>query len=153
MHELTESEITHLLETQPVAHIGVISRGVPYVTPASFVYVDGSVWFRAAAGRRVSAMEETPTVCVEVTRYHQYTGMWESVVAWGEAVVRDDPRHQLRLADLLEDKYRDPLAALEGVEVARTPEEEIVAVEIPLRERSGRASLRPDGARSRPGRL
>ena len=153
MHELNEAEITHLLEVQPVAHIGVISDGVPYVTPASFIYKDGSVWFRAATGRRVGAMEENPKVCVEVTRYHQYTGMWESVVAWGEAVIHDDPRYQLRLADQLEDKYRDPLSALEGVEVERTPEESIVAVEVRLQERSGRASLRPGGGRSRPGRL
>ncbi len=153
MEELTRPEIDHLLATQPVAHIGVVSDGEPYVTPTSFVFVDGSVWFRTAEGRRLEALRSSPRTCVEVTRYHHYTGMWESVVGWGDAVVQDDPSQQLRLADLLERKYRDPLEALEGIPIDRTDHEDIAAVEIRLDEVSGRAAMRTGGRRTRPGRL
>lgn len=153
MEELTRTQIDHLLETQPVAHIGVVSAAEPYVTPTSFVFVDGSVWFRTAEGRRLNALRSSPRTCVEVTRYHRYTGMWESVIGWGDAVVHDDPRQQLWVADLLETKYRDPLEALEGIPIERIEHEDIAAVEIPLDEVSGRSALRPGGRRTRPGRL
>ena len=153
MEHLTRAEIQHLLETQPVAHIGVVDDGVPYVTPVSFVYFEEAVWFRTGEGRRLGAMRQNPRTCVEVTRYHPYTGMWESVVGWGDAVILLDAKEQLRLADLLESKYRDPLEALEGIDVDRTETDELAVVQIRLDEASGRASLRPGGRRTRPGRL
>lgn len=153
MEELNQDEIEQLLETQPVAHIGVISDGEPYVTPVSFVYRDGIVWFRTAEGRRLTALRSAPRTCVEVTRYHPYTGMWESVIGWGEARVRTDPSVQLEIAKLLERKYRDPLHALQGVPVERTHEDLIAAVEIALETATGRAAQRLGGRRTRPGRL
>ncbi|MDH3499408.1 MAG: pyridoxamine 5'-phosphate oxidase family protein [Acidimicrobiia bacterium] len=153
MEHLTQPEIDHLLTTQPVAHVGVIDGDVPYVTPVSFVYYAGAIWFRTAEGRRLNALREAPHTCVEVTRYHQYTGMWESVIGWGNARLHTDPSDQLRVADLLEEKYRDPLEALAGIPIERTDEESLFAVEILLDEVTGRASMRPGGRRVRPGRL
>ncbi len=153
MEELNPDEIEHLWETQPVAHVGVISEHEPYVTPVSFVYRDGAIWFRTAEGRRLAALRSTPRTCVEVTRYHPYTGVWESVIGWGEARVHTDPGRQLEIGMLLERKYQDPLQALQGIPVERTSEELIAAVEIPLDTATGRAALRPGGRRTRPGRL
>lgn len=91
MEELSREEAFRLLSEAPVAHLGVISEGRPYVTPMSFV-VDGErILFRTVAGRKFRAIAENPNVCIEASRFDEQTGDWVSVVVTGTAKETKDP--------------------------------------------------------------
>src|SRR5690606_27208393 len=78
MNELTVNRCRRLLESSPVAHLAVISRGEPYVTPISYVMVDDAICIRTMDGRRVEALRENSRVCLTVSHYDEPTGDWES---------------------------------------------------------------------------
>ena len=52
MDQLTRDEALQLLNTTPVAHLGLISDGAPYVTPMSFVVDGEEILFREPVGDR-----------------------------------------------------------------------------------------------------
>ena len=53
MNPLSREEALELLRSVPVAHIGVVSDGAPYVSPMSFVVVGDRVAFRNIKIRRI----------------------------------------------------------------------------------------------------
>ncbi len=113
MHPVPEYETIRFLASAPVAHIGVISDGEPYVTAVSFVVVGREVRFRTGPGRRLDALRVHPRVCVEACQVETESGDWMSAVAWGAAreVTAEDVITET--VELLLAKYRrligDPL--------------------------------------------
>jgi nitroimidazol reductase NimA-like FMN-containing flavoprotein (pyridoxamine 5'-phosphate oxidase superfamily) len=143
--ELSAEECWDILREGRVAHVAVVDRGEPYVTPVSYVVVDGRLAFRSAPGRRAEALERDPQVCVAVTEPGD--GGWRSVVLRGEARFVDDPHRHAEVVAALLAKYSSEI--MPGFTApAPFPEERRVVTIAPVAV-TGRA----DGAALRPGRL
>lgn len=111
MQQLSTAEAYRLLREAPVAHLGVISEGKPYVIPMSFV-VDGErLLFRTKPGRKFSALEESPTVCVETSTFDEETGAWTSVLVTGTAKESDDQATRQKTIEWLFTKYARALGS------------------------------------------
>jgi nitroimidazol reductase NimA-like FMN-containing flavoprotein (pyridoxamine 5'-phosphate oxidase superfamily) len=150
MTELTPEQCWEVLESGTIAHIAVVADGEPYVTPLSYVVRDGEFLFRTAPGRRTSAMQGHPRVCVEVSRLKD-DGGWESVVFWGEARFIDDPNRHADVVAALLAKYHTE-SALGFSSPSVFPQERFV-IAITPEDLSGRASGGGLSSTTRPGRL
>ena len=153
MEQISETTAREFLASAPVAHLGVVHEGVPYVTPMSFVYAEEKILFRTKPGRRFDAIQANPAVSIEVSSYDPSNGDWTSVVIRGKAHETTDP-HLLDLTvSQLFVKYRDALGSPLGhggmQPLASFPH--VVAVDI--EEITGMTSGGVLGARTRPGRL
>ena len=150
MIDLEAHECDRILEEGYVAHIGVLVDGLPYVTPMSYVMIDGAIHFRTGPGVRVEALRAEPRCCVEITILRE-DDAWESVLFWGEARFIDDPNQRADVVAALLRKYHTE-SPLGSSSPAFLPKEHpIVAIE-PQRV-TGRASGRALGKQTRPGRL
>lgn len=153
MDPLTREQSLRLLEGAPVAHLGLIYDGAPYVTPMSFV-VDGErILFRTKAGKKLDALRKDPRVCIEVSQYDPNSGEWASVIITGSAVEVDDASTRSVTVDLLFDKYSgvlgDPLSRSTIQPMSGLPHFILVTID----EISGLSSGSGFRPRTRPGRL
>jgi nitroimidazol reductase NimA-like FMN-containing flavoprotein (pyridoxamine 5'-phosphate oxidase superfamily) len=150
MEDLTAEQCLKVLEEGTVAHLAVVSDGEPYVTPLSYVIIDGDLLFRTVPGRRIDALAADPHVCVEVTTTKE-DGGWESIVFWGEArFVEDDRIHADVVAALLAKYHTESALGFSSPSVF--PEERTLVAITPER-MTGRASGEGFSAPTRPGRL
>jgi len=89
--------------------------GEPYAVPINHTYSDGKLYFHCApTGRKLDMIRANPRVCYVVNNYFgdmrdfedgvRCHGNWESVIAYGEARVIDDPE-ELRSAFLTFGRY------------------------------------------------
>jgi len=139
-----------LLREELVGHLAVISDGVPYVTPVSYVVSDSTLAMRVGEGRRVRAIRENPNAGFEVSRYNTETGDWTSVVVEGTVrIVEDDETIQTVIAGLLR-KYRSVVSSLSGQSMPLLSD---VVLEMRMEHVSGRSSGSFFSMRTRPGRL
>lgn len=152
MQELVPSRLRHVLVNSPVAHIGVVAGGDPYVTPISYVWMDDLLWFRTTAGERLKALATHPRVSCEISSFDVATGDWESVIVTGDARVVDDPDQEAEMMRAVREKYRRITRSALELPPDVLPREGYVVAVHPV-EVSGRASnpgmVRPD----LPGRL
>lgn len=150
MIDLTIEESRQILQQGHVAHIGVIYEGEPYVTPMSYVMIDGDLHFRTGPGKRADALRGEPRCCVEVTILKEGTA-WESVLFWGDARFIEDPNRRSDVVAALLRKYHTdrPIASSSG---SFLPEEHPIIAITPERI-TGRASGRDFSPKTRPGRL
>lgn len=153
MNPLTREEAIELLATAPVAHIGVISEDLPYVTPMSFVVVGNVVAFRTIPGKRLAALRENPNVCIEAAKYDPASGEWASVIVRGTASALEDTPLRTEVVSELLSKYRDAIGSPLGRGGLQplTGLPHVVVVEI--EEVTGMTSGSGFGHRTRPGRL
>lgn len=108
MDPLEPEEALAVFEAADVAHLAVISEDEPYVTPISFVMIDGGLRFRTAPGRRLRAIMDGARVCIEAFRMRN-GGAWDSVIAWGGGrAVTEDAAVQETVSAFY-DKYREAL--------------------------------------------
>jgi nitroimidazol reductase NimA-like FMN-containing flavoprotein (pyridoxamine 5'-phosphate oxidase superfamily) len=153
MDPLTELEAREFLSEAMVAHIGVVSNGVPYVSPMSYVLDDNRILFRTKPGRRFEALIANPTVSIEVSRFDDTSGDWMSVIIEGQALERTDAETTTRAVELLLEKYEkvlgSPLSRSGFQAMATFPH----VVEVAIDEISGMASGRGLSFPTRPGRL
>jgi nitroimidazol reductase NimA-like FMN-containing flavoprotein (pyridoxamine 5'-phosphate oxidase superfamily) len=153
MDPLTELEAREFLSEAKVAHIGVVSNGVPYVSPMSYVLDDNRILFRTKPGRRFEALIANPAVSIEVSRFDDASGDWMSVIVEGNAVERTDAETTTRAVELLLEKYEkvlgSPLSRSGFQAMATFPH----VVEVAIDEISGMASGRGLSFPTRPGRL
>ena len=91
MDPVMNEEATGFLSEAPVAHLGLVSEGKPYVTPMAFVVDDGRILFRTRPGRKLEAIAENPAVCIEACSFDESTGDWQSVIINGRAAEVTDP--------------------------------------------------------------
>ncbi len=150
MDELTPLQCLELLREEKVGHLAVISEGVPYVTPVSYVVSDHTVAMRVGEGRRVRAVRENPNAGFEVSRYNTETGEWTSVIVEGTVrIVEDDATIQSVIAGLL-GKYRSVVSSMSGQAMPMLTD---VVLELQMDSVSGRTSGSFFSMRTRPGRL
>jgi len=153
MDTISDTRARAFLEAAPVAHIGVVSKGEPYVTPMSFVMADNRILFRTKPGRRFEAIEETPTVSIEVSSYDPENGDWISVIVKGQAHETNDDSIIDLTVEKLFDKYREVLGSplsRGGIQPLSTFPHVVV---VDIEEITGMASSGGFGMRTRPGRL
>ena len=153
MEPLTAGQAMRFLDESLVAHIGVISAGVPYVTPMSFVVDDDRILFRTKPGKRHEAMLENPAISIETSTFDSETGDWTSVIVRGRAAEAGDDATISLTVQLLFDKYGtvlgSPLSRGEFQPMASFPH----VVQVPIDEITGMTSGRAFAMRTRPGRL
>ncbi len=151
MHELNRREAEALLAAGEVAHVALVSEGEPYVTPVSYVVVDGAVCFRTGPGRRLDAIAYGARVCVEVIRTGAGSGGWASVLAWGEAVIVTDEDVAADVAAQLLAKYRASISS--PLAFSWTPPggpQAAATVQVKIDTLTGRASTAGFGPEMRP---
>ena len=149
MRELSAEDCRRLLAEGRVAHVAQNDRGVPYVTPLSYVLRDDDVVFRTAPGRRMEALQRDPRVCIEVSRAS--TSGWQSVILWGTARIVDDPSFEAAVVSALVAKYHRG-TVLGFTAPGGFPEDRLVVAVTP-EEITGRASGEDASEATRPGRL
>lgn len=154
MEELSRDESMKVLEEAPVAHLGMIDAGRPYVTPMSFVVSEDRILFRTMPGKKLDVLKESPEVCIEVSIYDDDSGEWASVLVNGRASVVEDPNTRSEMIARLFRKYEkvmgSPLSRGGGLQsLPRDPH----IVEVPIDEVTGMASGKGWSRRTRPGRL
>lgn len=153
MEPLPEDQALQLLAEAPVAHIGVISDGAPYVTPMSFVLDHERILFRTRAGKKLDALRQHPKVCIEVSRFDNESGDWASVIVNGTAAEVDDRQTGARAVEMLYGKYADAL----GDPLSRGGLQPVPGlphvIEVTIDEITGMSSGQGFAPRTRPGRL
>ena len=153
MEPTTHAQCVRLLAEEPVAHMGVISEQDPYVTAISFVHYEDAIYFRTGPGRRLTAIQDGNRVCIEVSRYSNDEGDWESVLAWGSGRVVEDPGLEADVIGLLLVKYREVFGSALAFSRPSPLAPEEVVVEVPIDEMTGRASGSGFSPTTKPGRL
>ena len=149
MIDLDEARCLEVLEAGSTAHIGVIDDGEPYVTPMSYVMLDGVFYFRTAPGRRDSALRASPRMCIEVSESD--ADGWRSVVFWGNAEFVDDTNVRADVVAGLLHKYHSESAL--GFSSPGPLAEERTVVAVTPENLTGKASGGGLGGATRPGRL
>lgn len=153
MEPISELEARKFLEAEPVAHIGVVADGEPYVTPMSFVMDGNRLLFRTKPGRRFNAIEANPIVSIEVSTFNDENGEWKSVVIRGKATPTTDAETARVTVEKLLSKYEKVL----GSPLSRGGKQPLASfphvVEVEIEEISGMTSSGTFSARTRPGRL
>lgn len=150
MIDLTVEECRRILAEGRIAHIACTSEGEPYVTPMSYVIIEGDLYFRTGPGRRVNALREQPHVCVEVTILRGGDA-WESALFWGRARFVEDSTTRSEVVAALLRKYHTESALGASTPSVLPKEHPIVAI-TPQR-LTGRASGGGLTPKTRPGRL
>lgn len=109
MESLEEIDALDFLAKADVAHIAVIDKGEPYVTPIAFVLDRRRILFRSGPGRRLTALRRHPSVSLEACYLDRVTGDWVSVIASGAAKETTDAFTNTFTINLLTAKYRQIL--------------------------------------------
>lgn len=153
MESVSREEALAVLADQPVAHLGIVIDGIPYVTPMSYVFDGERILFRTMAGKKLDGIRANPAVCVETADYDPDTGAWVSVIVRGTARLVDDPDTRRDVVTRLYEKYEkvmgSPLSGGGGLMPLGNP----YVIEVPIDEISGMCSGRGMRVRTKPGRL
>ncbi len=153
MEPITQAQCHRLLAEEPVAHLAVVTGGEPYVTPTSFVQLNDAIYLRTGPGRRLAALLEGGRCCIEVSRYSNDQGDWESVLVWGTAEMVEDQGEEANAIGLLLVKYRNVFGSALAFSRPTPLAPSEVVVKVPIDEMSGRSSGAGFAPRTRPGRL
>jgi len=153
MESVTREEALAILAEQPVAHLGILIDGSPYVTPMSYVFDGERILFRTMPGKKLDGIRANPAVCVETADFNPDTGAWVSVIVRGTARLVDDPDTRRDVVARLYEKYEkvmgSPLSGGNGLMPLGNP----YVVEVPINEITGRSSGRGIRIGTKPGRL
>ena len=153
MDPLTREAALEFLAGTSVAHLGVISEGLPYVTPMSFVIEGKRILFRTQAGRKFDAIAASPSVCIEASSFDESTGDWVSVIVTGSAHESTDPATGELAVEMLFEKYAAQIGSPLGVGGLQPMAGMPHVVEVTIENVTGMSSGSGFHARTRPGRL
>ena len=153
MDTLDAEKSLQLLAEAPVAHLGTVADGLPYVTPMSFVVHESRILFRTMGGKKLEALRSQPKVCVEVSKFDPQSGNWASVIVRGTAREVEEGSLKALVVERLFEKYADAI----GDPMRRGGLQPLMGlphvVEVEIEEMTGMTSGRALGPRTRPGRL
>lgn len=109
-----------VLAEQPVGFLGMAGDGWPYVVPVSFAGDGETLFFHGGGSLKASLLEADGHVCLAVVTAPALLKAddpcsenfgYESVLAFGEVELVDDPGERDRALRLIVAKYDAPLAA------------------------------------------
>lgn len=86
---MTREECETFLTRALTVRVATAAQGVPYITPVSFVFLNGCVYFHSISqeGRRARNLRENPRVCLEWDEYDADHLSYRSVIVEGVADV------------------------------------------------------------------
>ena len=120
---------------------------------AAAVHMSDALYLRTGPGRRLTALLAGGRCCVEVSRYSNDQGDWESVLLWGTPEVVEEAGEEADAIGLLLVKYRTVFGSALAFSRPTPLAPKEVVVKIPIDEMSGRSSGAGFAPRTRPGRL
>ena len=82
--ELSNDEISGLLQRVNFGHLGVCRDNRPYVVPIHFAYGKPGIYFFTTEGLKTEMIAENPTVCLQVEEIEDREH-WQSVIVTGTA--------------------------------------------------------------------
>ena len=99
---LSKDDARKLFESAPVARLGCIVNGEPYVVPISCLLENNYLYSHSLNGMKISALRENPRACVQVDEIESELS-WRSAIAFGkyEEITNPDER-----ADVLNKLFR-----------------------------------------------
>ena len=110
--ELSWEDTIQVLERGTNGVLAVIGdEGYPYGVPLSYVYADGKIYFHCApSGHKADAIRANDKVCFTVIDQdkivaEELTSYFRSVIAFGRAVILEDPEEKLRAHIIFSEKY------------------------------------------------
>src|SRR5215470_8480684 len=80
---LTNQEARRLLQSAPVARLGCIVNGEPYVVPLNCHLEGDYLYSHSLAGQKIAALRENPNACVQVDEIESEL-RWRSAIAFGK---------------------------------------------------------------------
>ncbi len=99
---LTRAECDHLLATTPIGRVAFQSDGEIEVLPVNFVWIDGTVAFRTAAGAKLEAAARHAPVSFEIDSWDPETRTGWSVLVKGVSIeiLEEDDEASLKTTGL-----------------------------------------------------
>lgn len=82
IHNMTEAECRHALETASVGRLGCTREDQPYVVPIYFAHNEHHLYAISTIGQKIEWMRANPLVCVEVDNLTSHDE-WMSVIVLG----------------------------------------------------------------------
>jgi nitroimidazol reductase NimA-like FMN-containing flavoprotein (pyridoxamine 5'-phosphate oxidase superfamily) len=84
IRDLSDAEITELLQRTGYGHLACSRNDEPYVVPVHFAFDDGVIYVYTTQGKKFEIIKANPRVCLQAedVRDNQH---WQSVIVDGEA--------------------------------------------------------------------
>ena len=97
--ELSNDEITALLESEHIGHMACSDEGKPYIVPMAYLFHEEILYGQTTDGKKVQMLRKNPQVCFQVE--HIEPGQWKSAICWGtfEEMDFDDPSLKINPAN------------------------------------------------------
>ena len=104
MRTLNIDEARRLLETAPVARLGCIVNGEPYVVPINCHLEGDYLYSHSLAGLKIAGLRENPNACVQVDEIESDLH-WRSAIAFGKYEEITRPNERADILNALLRKY------------------------------------------------
>jgi len=137
-------QIDALIERSRVCRLALADGDQPYVVPMNFAYSGDCVYLHAAReGRKLEILAWNPKVCLEFDEYLEIIPgetacdtacRYRSVLAFGKAVILEDPEEKNRGLQLITRRYTDHEADFDEQELAS-----VAVIRISLTELTGKS--------------
>jgi len=85
IEELTNPEITDVLQHIGYGHLACSRNGHPYVVPVHYAFSDGDIYIYTTEGKKTEIIDENPNVCLQIEQVVD-EGHWLSVIVDGIAI-------------------------------------------------------------------
>jgi nitroimidazol reductase NimA-like FMN-containing flavoprotein (pyridoxamine 5'-phosphate oxidase superfamily) len=111
---LDKKEIEEILTHATIGRLGTCANGEPYVVPLIFAYNNGKIVFHCSKkGKKLNNIVENSRVCFEVDsgmiipneKACGFSVNYKSVIAYGNAIIQNDPHKMLEALRQLTEKY------------------------------------------------
>ena len=100
--DLSDDEITALLESVGYGHLACCNNDKPYVVPVHYAYHDGAVLIYTTEGKKFEILKDNPNVCLQVEDVTDERH-WSSVIVDGTAAqLTIGPEREEALRKILE---------------------------------------------------
>ncbi len=64
-----KKEIINILKSERVCRIGLVDKGMPYIVPVNFGYLNGSLYIHSSRiGRKIDILKRNKNVCFEIEK-------------------------------------------------------------------------------------
>jgi nitroimidazol reductase NimA-like FMN-containing flavoprotein (pyridoxamine 5'-phosphate oxidase superfamily) len=83
--DLSDSEITEVLERVGYAHLACCVDGKPYVVPVHYGFSEGNIFIYTTEGKKADIIAKNAAVCLQIEDVVDNRN-WKSVIVDGEAV-------------------------------------------------------------------
>lgn len=119
--EVTETHwMENILLKAQVCRIGLAGDEYPYIVPVNYGYKSGNLYFHSACeGKKLEMLAKNPKVCVqadieslieETNIPCNWSTKYKSVIAYGKAIVVNDPLEKEQALSLIVSHYKKDFA-------------------------------------------